>query len=232
MSSFQQLDARCRVETPEGIEFDSSPVGPIPRVMAYFIDLCWRTLIVSVIGVISLMLGKVGAGFFFITAFLLEWFYPVYFEIFKNGQTPGKKKYGLRVVNDDFTPVSWGNSCIRNLLRSADFLPFLYTFGLISMVVSSKFQRLGDLAAGTLVVYETKNQKQEGLPEGVGAKPSSVRLSAEEQHCFKNFMLRSEIISESRQIELANILRPILKQDGQAGLQELKSIGAWLLGKK
>lgn len=231
MSSFQQLDTRCTVETPEGIAFDSSVAGPVPRVLAYFIDLCWRTLIIVLVGVLTTIFGKLGAGFFLISTFFLEWFYPVYFEIFRDGQTPGKKRYGLRVVNDNFTPVTWGNSCIRNLLRSADFLPFCYIFGLISMAVSGKFQRLGDMAAGTLVVYVSK-EDQQNRPDTVGAKPPSVSLTAEEQHSFSSFILRSEVISESRQLELANILQPVLKKDGPEALQELKSIGAWLLGKK
>lgn len=231
MSSVQQLDTRCTVETPEGIEFGLSVAGPIPRVLAYFIDLCWRTLIIALIGVLSMIFGKLGAGFFLISTFFLEWFYPVYFEIFKNGQTPGKKRYGLRVVNDNFTPVTWGNSCIRNLLRSADFLPFCYIFGLISMAVSAKFQRLGDMAAGTLVVYVSE-EDQQSLPETIGAKPPSVSLTIEEQLSFSSFILRSKEISESRQLELANILQPVLKKDGPEALQELKSIGAWLLGKK
>lgn len=229
--SSKPLDTSCIVETPEGVEFSASVVGPIPRILAYTVDLLWRTLIIFLIGIAALFIGQAGVGFLLISTFLLEWFYPVFFEVFKNGQTPGKKAFGLRVVNDDFTPVNWSNSCIRNLLRAVDFLPSMYVFGLISMVLTKRFQRLGDLAAGTLVIYQLPEKAFES-DDDVTAKPPSFSLSSDEQLSFANFSLRAGAISKSRQVELANILKPTLRKEGEPALNELKSIGAWLLGKK
>lgn len=225
------LDTRCTVETPEGIEFDSAVVGPVPRVLAYSIDFLWRALFLFVLSIVAGILGRLGEGIFLIAYFLLEWFYPVFFEVFKNGQTPGKKSMGIRVVNEDFTPVSLGASCVRNLLRAADILPFAYMLGLISIALSKRFQRLGDLAAGTIVIY-VENDLFGVSPESIVAKPPSETLNGDEQKTIANFTLRTTIISESRQVELANILKPIHKKEGKAALEYMKSIGAWFLGGK
>jgi uncharacterized RDD family membrane protein YckC len=77
----------------------------------------------------------------------------VLFELSPWAATPGKRALGLKVVMDDGLPVTPAASLIRNLLRAADFLPFLYAAGLISMLVRADFKRLGDLAAGHVVVH-------------------------------------------------------------------------------
>ena len=225
------LDTRCRVETPEGIEFDSSLAGPVPRALAYVVDFLWRTLVYFIVSIVTRFFGEFGFGVFLITFFLLEWFYPVYFEVFRGGQTPGKKAYKIRVVNDDFTPITFANSCIRNLLRFADFLPAFYLFGLTSMVLNRKFQRMGDLAAGTLVIHVAK-EGSHSVPEGLKPKPASILLTPEEQRALADFVLRSDEISSARQLELAEILSPILEKDSASSLEEIRSIGAWLLGAK
>ncbi len=92
-------------------------------------------------------------GSYLIGLFALLWFYPVYFEVRAHGQTPGKRFMGLRVLQENGTPVGWSASVLRNFLLVADFLPVLYLAALISMISDSSFRRLGDLAAGTLVVY-------------------------------------------------------------------------------
>lgn len=92
--------------------------------------------------------------------FLLEWFYPIIFEVYRQGQTPGKKVMAIKVLQDNGIPVGWPTSLIRNLLRAVDFLPMMYGFGVVSMLIARNFRRLGDLAAGTLVVYvEPTGQK-------------------------------------------------------------------------
>src|SRR5208282_5922974 len=94
-----------------------------------------------------------GMGLLLIILFLLEWFYPVAFEVLARGQTPGKKLMDLRVLRADGAPVGWSRSTVRSLLAFADFLPFGFAAGLTAMLVSRRFQRLGDLAAGTVVVH-------------------------------------------------------------------------------
>lgn len=225
------IDTSCSIETPEGIDFSSTIAGPIPRTLAYAIDLGWRCLIYLGIGLVTIFTGNVGVGFFLVITFLLEWFYPVFFEVFRHGQTPGKKALGLRVVNEDYTPVNWSGSTIRNLLRSADFLPVFYLFGITSITLSKKFQRLGDMAAGTVVIY-TPQKTNNLLDNEITPTAPSQPLTPQEKQAISNFTLRTSSISEARQVELTNLLEPITKSTGPEGLNLVKSIGAWLLGKK
>ena len=95
------LDTIYQVETPEGIDLQAPLAGPLPRILAYGIDLCWRGLMLSVLFIALIWAGEAGRGLFLLVSFLLEWFYPVFFEIYARGQTPGKKSMGLIVVNDD-----------------------------------------------------------------------------------------------------------------------------------
>lgn len=230
MSDTPLLDTCCSVETPEGIDFTATVAGPVPRILAYAIDFAWRALFYALIGLVTLFTGNVGTGFFLVLSFLLEWFYPVFFELYRNGQTPGKRSMKIKVVNDDLTPVSWGNSAIRNLLRAADFLPFFYLFGLLSMSLSGKFQRLGDMAAGTLVIYEQRNRSQT-LDQSIPAQAPEVPLTLDERLAISNLLTRSSVISESRQTELTDILEPITGKNGEDGRAQVKAIAAWLLGK-
>ena len=151
-----QLDTIYLVETPEGIDLQAELAGPIVRSLAYAIDLTIRAFALGIISIVLAFAGNIGIGIILLISFILEWFYPVFFEIYNNGQTIGKKMMGLTVVNDDLTAINWGSSLIRNLLRFADFFPFAYLCGFISMILTNKFQRLGDLAAGSLVIYKQK----------------------------------------------------------------------------
>ena len=121
-----------------------------------------------------LALAGLGQGLMLLGFFLLEWFYPVFFEL-RSGATPGKRAMGLRVVHDDGTPVGAVASVIRNLLRVADFLPLFYAAGLVSCLVDRDFRRLGDLAAGTLVVHSEPPLKPQGIRN---ARPAPCRVTS------------------------------------------------------
>jgi len=231
MQTSRLLDNHCSVETPEGIDFVQTMAGPVPRILAYLIDFGWRGLVYVVLAVIAEFLGGLGTGLFLIFTFLLEWFYPVFFEVFKGGQTPGKKSMGLRVVNEDFTPIGWSASVIRNLLRAADFLPLFYVAGLVSMVLTGRFQRLGDLAAGSLVVY-VDSQPSFKIDDTIKPIMPQQALTREERQGIISLTVRSGSISQSRQEELAGLLAPLTGEHGGASLKRLKGMGAWLLGRK
>ena len=87
---------------------------------------------------------------------MLEWFYPVVFELRAVGRDAGQARFGLKVVMDNGLPVTPAASFTRNLLRVADFLPFGYGFAIVSMLLRRDCKRLGDIAAGTLVVHEPR----------------------------------------------------------------------------
>ncbi|WP_281647000.1 RDD family protein [Parendozoicomonas sp. Alg238-R29] len=225
----QQIDTTWKVETPEGIDLHAEVAGPVPRALAYITDLLIRGVIMLVLAIALGLLGYAGQGILMICAFLLEWFYPVVFEVFRQGQTPGKRQYGIAVVNDDLTPVMPGTSFIRNLLRTADFLPFFYMAGLVSMLTTKQFRRLGDLAAGTLVIHVPPKQDTEQLPKVCPTAPT-IPLNSNDQTAIIDFTRRHEQLSTPRQQELANILEPLLKDKDENAVTKLRSLGVWLLG--
>src|SRR5687768_8058841 len=96
--------------------------------------------------------GGVLIGVVAFTAILFGWAYFILLEWLWNGQTLGKRVFGLRVINEDGSPARFVAVFVRNLVRVVDFLPGFYGFGLLCIVFTSRSQRLGDLAAGTFVV--------------------------------------------------------------------------------
>ncbi|MCP4495008.1 MAG: RDD family protein [Gammaproteobacteria bacterium] len=223
------LDTSYRVEIPGGIELEAQVVGPVARFLAFSIDFAIRGILLIVSALASIPFGELGFGFWFIFWFFIEWFYPVLFEVFRRGQTPGKKTLGISVVQDDLTPISFRSSLVRNLLRTADFLPFCYLFGLVTMVSNSRFQRLGDLTAGTLVISIRETAKPASVDHLSPLAPPT-RLSRSEQTALVNFLHRSQQLSQPRQQELARILDDVTNSNAHNRVEQLHRIGAWLLG--
>jgi uncharacterized RDD family membrane protein YckC len=213
-------------ETPEGILLQLKLAGPVARACAWAIDMGIKAVLYIVVAIITGMLGGVGVSLMLIGFFVLEWFFPVFFEV-SSGATPGKKAMGLLVVNDNGTPVSLSASLIRNLLRVADFLPFLYAVGLMSMLANRNFQRLGDMVAGTLVVYRERDKVDIAIPEA-RPKPPPVQLSVEELRNLIAFAERSPQLTEERRIELAEQLRELTGLQGPAAVNELYAYANWL----
>ncbi|MDC1287918.1 RDD family protein [Gammaproteobacteria bacterium] len=225
------LDTAYRVEIPGGIHLEAQVVGPIPRIFAFSIDLVIRGIILTVLSIASIPLGAdgMGGGFFLIILFAIEWLYPVMFELLARGQTPGKKLLGIAVVNDDLSPVTLGTSLVRNLLRTVDFLPLFYLTGLVSMLSNRRFQRLGDLAAGTLVISISKTA-QAATVDDVSPLAPAIPLSRSEQTSIVDFLRRGAQLSQPRQQELASILEGTTHQKGEDGVERLRRHGAWYLG--
>ncbi len=223
------LDTSYRVEIPGGIELEAQVVGPAARFMAFSIDFTIRAFLLIAAAIGSIPFGKLGFGFWFIFWFFIEWFYPVLFEVFRRGQTPGKKTMGISVVQDDLTPVTFGASLVRNLLRTADFLPFFYLFGLVTMVSNSRFQRLGDLAAGTLVISVRETAKPGDVSNISPLEPPATLLRSE-QTALVDFLHRSQQLSQPRQQELAKILDEVTHSNADNRVTQLHRIGAWFLG--
>jgi len=223
------LNTTHSIETPEGIDLSLEIAGPIVRLYAFLIDSSIRIGVQIALALIFGYLGKFGTGILLINFFLLEWFYPIFFEVYKNGQTPGKKMMGILVLRDDGTPVSWSSSLTRNLLRVADFLPVGYMSGLFSMLMNKNFKRMGDLAAGTIVVYQHETVKFSSIPQ---RQPRTLPfpLTLDEQTAIVSFAERKEQISVERQEELAGILAPITGKNGKQATEELYKIANGLVG--
>jgi uncharacterized RDD family membrane protein YckC len=174
-ASLSTIDGQINVVTPENVAFHYEVAGPFRRLPAYLIDLAVRVLIALIMllalwAIASIGAGEFGVGFLLIGFFVLTHFYGGLFETFWNGQTPGKRLIGLRVLSVDGRPINALQAVLRNILRDVDTMPYafgfflpelqvvgLYWVGLISMTLTDRYQRLGDLAAGTMVVVERKS---------------------------------------------------------------------------
>ena len=204
----------------------------MPRALAWAIDLVLRALAVIAVIMGASFLGMAGWGLALLAMFFVEWLAPVWFEVYWNGQTPGKRALGIAVLNDDGTPVRWSPSLTRNLLRAVDFLPFLYGFGLAAMLANRDFKRLGDLAAGTVVVYAPGKARARTLPEAPAAPPP-FPLSLEEQRVVLDLAERSASLTRERLEELAMLPAPLTGgATGAAAAARLLAMASHLAGRR
>jgi uncharacterized RDD family membrane protein YckC len=226
------VDTLRAFETPEGVDLSIRLAGPVPRAMALTIDWLIRLALYAVLMPLMALSG-LGVGLVLLGLFLIEWFYPVWFEL-RGGATPGKRAIGLTVVHNDGTPVGPAASLLRNLLRAVDFLPLFYAAGLVSMLLDNDFRRLGDLAAGTLVVYTDDKRIPVKMPERDPRAPAAP-LSVELQQAILDFAERSPHLSPARCAELAELaLAPLDKAADQpsdeAAVERLLGIANWIAG--
>lgn len=215
------IDTVAEIETPEHVAFRYRLAGPSLRFFAWVVDLFVRILIISVLGMalsaLSILGDKSpGTGLLLIGAFLLEWGYFVVCEMWMGGRSIGKKWLDLRVVKEDGRPVTFADSLLRNLLRGADFLPLGYAAGLLVSSCDSRFRRLGDLVAKTMVIVETRSHSLSPLELSPPAKETELRalplrpdVSPEERMAIEA-LLRRKQLSEDRARELAEIIAPII----------------------
>lgn len=203
------LDTTYNIATPEGVELRLPVAGLASRSLAWLIDALIKFAILLVASIFFQLFGELGGGLLLIGMFLLLWFYNVLFEVLNHGATPGKRALGLRVMNVNGTPVGWTGSLIRNLLRFVDALPGCYAFGCVAVLVSKEFQRLGDLAAGTIVVYQPRERP---VNRAIDAEPIPVKipLSLDEQQAIVSFGERAASLNSERAEELAAVLEPLL----------------------
>ncbi len=216
MNRSQKLDTRRYIDTPEGIAISISVAGPVTRALAWTIDFLIRLGIYFILSMIFSTMGKFGMGLLMISIFVMEWFYPVLFEVLREGATPGKKAMGLVVVHDDATPVGWSASMVRNLLRTVDFLPLFYGFGIISILLSKDFKRMGDIVAGTLVIYKQKKHETPAVELQAAVVPG-YSLGLAEQQAILSFAERSHLMSEERTNELATLTGPLVNNSPNPG---------------
>ncbi|MBL8377443.1 MAG: RDD family protein [Burkholderiales bacterium] len=218
------LDTLARVPVPEGFELSLRLAGPVSRALAFAIDFVLRLLLFGLFMWLMSAFDKAGMGLALLAAFVIEWFYPVVLEVWWNGTTPGKRAFGLVVLNDDGTPVGFGASLTRNLLRAIDFLPFLYAFGLAAMLINRDFKRLGDLAAGTVVAYRDAPRRN-AATAAVTPQPAPIPLSPDERRAVLDFAERHASLTPERADELAAHAIPLVR-GAAAPAQRLLAIAA------
>ncbi len=224
------IDTTRRVATPEGIELVLRLAGPVPRAYARVIDFFIQAALLTGVAAIAGAIGGVGAAAVSITAFLTLWLLPAWCEARWDGATPGKRIMNLKVVMDDGRPIGWGPALVRNLLWTIDFLPVFFAAGLLAMIVSRDFKRLGDLAAGTIVIHLGEYAPPTTIANS-DPHPPARPLTLTEQRTVIDFAERIESFSEDRAIELAEILAPILDgQRGSSATTRMRQIASHLLG--
>lgn len=220
-------DTRIEIVTPENIAFQYRVAGPFRRLPAYLIDLAIRAALVialsigltafSVVG-----LSGLGIGMLLIGYFLLDWFYGGLFETYWNGQTPGKRLMRIRVVSDEGQPITGWQAVLRNFLRAADSMPPValidglpvmiptHLLGLLAVMLSDRCQRLGDLAAGTMVIVE-EPQRHYGVARVTEAEairlagdlPANFRASRGLARALSAYVQRRQTFPWRRRIEIA-----------------------------
>jgi uncharacterized RDD family membrane protein YckC len=149
-----QYEDRLTITTPEGVTISLALAGLASRFIAAMIDhLIQLALIASAVGLsLAIASGAAAVTVAALISFAVTFGYDVLFETLASGRTPGKRFTTLRVVTVAGGPVTFRVSAVRNLLRAVDFLPAAYVVGATAVLVSGRNQRLGDLAAGTLVI--------------------------------------------------------------------------------
>jgi uncharacterized RDD family membrane protein YckC len=158
-----EFEDRLTIATPEGVDLELTLAGVGSRFTSALIDyLIQLVILIALALVLGLGVGLkanasgYAAAIWVVLGFLLFVGYDIAFEVLASGRTPGKRLNGLRVVVENGGPVTFPASAVRNVLRLIDLLPGTYLVGIVSILVSSRNQRLGDHAAGTLVVRERK----------------------------------------------------------------------------
>lgn len=234
-----RLDTLQSIELAEGVEIQLRTAGPYVRVLAYLIDLLIRAGICLVAYLLLVFVGmiigfSVAHGLNMLVMFFVMFFYYIIFESGKRGASPGKRVMGLRVVDTSGAPISWGQAFIRNMLRFADGMPiFTYGFGLFTALMTKRFQRLGDLLANTVVVYDRLPHTQfSALPPAMSSVAPSVPLTREDQAAILGFKERGGMWSEARRIELADHAKELSGADGVKGMTSLLGIAQWLSDKR
>lgn len=209
------LDDRLTIDTPEGVSIEMTLAGLGSRLGAAAIDLSIQGALLLVASLALTLAGSRlsgdlgvflwGIGTLVITAIVLGYY--IVFEALNGGRTPGKAAFGLRVASVDGTPLRLGAVTLRTLLRLIDFLPVAYAVGAISILVSPRNQRLGDLAAGTVVMRE-----RTALPTVAPAPPVEVEgwdvssLGEEEMALIRRFVARRRELTPEARTRLAEHL--------------------------
>jgi uncharacterized RDD family membrane protein YckC len=236
------VDTATRIVTPENIAFRYELAGPFRRFPAYLLDLAVRLMAIILIAIVSAFLGiALSSGFvlaiILVSLFILEWFYGGIFETYWNGQTPGKRMLGLRVLTVDGRPINGLQAVLRNILRAVDMMPLfplawfiedlpmqlpLFLLGFLSTMWTQRFQRLGDIVCGTIVVAEERSwlfgiskvddPRAAQLAEYI---PANFVVSRKLSRALATYVERRKFFSPMRRREVAaHVANPLIERFG------------------
>lgn len=207
------IDTVISAETPEGIEISIRPAGFAVRCTAFLIDAVVRIAILLTCGAALGAAGHFGGGILFIVLFLINWLYPVAFELTPAAATPGKRVMGLYVLMANGLPITPAGCLTRNLLRVIDLLPMMYAFGIVSILLRHDARRLGDLAAGTVVAYRSEIPKEGTFGLGHPMQPR-IPLSSRQRLAVTAFAWRAARLTPQRAEEIAGYAATAIRLRG------------------
>ncbi|MFN2526533.1 MAG: RDD family protein, partial [Actinomycetota bacterium] len=223
-----QYEDRMAIPTAEGVVIEVTLAGLGSRLAAAAIDGLVQFILLAAVVIIVLATSDVsfgqldpaaeapegsavfiGLAVLHLVNFAVLFFYFVFFESLWSGRSPGKRSMGLRVIQTGGQPIGFRTSTVRNLLRLIDLLPSGYLVGLVSILVSKRNQRLGDIVAGTVVVRE---QAPEALPSRNDADASAApwvpdwdvsAVTQEEAAAIRRFLERRDSLPPERRSLIA-----------------------------
>ena len=212
------MDRTLDVRTPESIAFSYELAGIGSRFLAVAIDLLLQIgILIALLWGFALVaphgqgritfVHNVVVGLTIFVVFVIFFGYFIIFEAMWNGQTPGKRALGLRVVRDGGYPIDGSASLVRNLIRVGEMMFGFYAISAISALVSPENKRLGDIAAGTIVVREAKMQSPASMLREIREEPvyaATAYASGEERALVKRFLERRDSLDPRRRAELAH----------------------------
>jgi uncharacterized RDD family membrane protein YckC len=223
-----EIDDRITVSTPEGVDIDLVVAGLGSRFMSSLVDSALQAALIFPL----LLLAEVteaGVAIASLGGFLVVFGYPIVFDALLDGRTVGRRLTGLRLVTEDGGRVGFLAAAVRNIVRLVDFLPTMYSVGAIAVVASPRNQRIGDLAAGTLVVRAAPVRRAAAVPGAgrAGAAPADdpgpplpegaavwdlTRVTADDVQVVRSFLARRHGLDPAARArvaaELARRLRP------------------------
>jgi uncharacterized RDD family membrane protein YckC len=206
------------IDTPEQISLEFNLASAGSRFLALAIDTVLQAagFLVLGLGAIGLSLipalvagsGAVrtwGLALLLLIGFVIYYGYFAIFEALWSGQTPGKRTIGLRVIGISGRPITVYEAILRNVVRIADQLPGIYAIGILSVFLTAKHQRLGDLAAATVVVHERPIERDAAVWEtrAVRARYGAPRLAAEDVAVVEAFLRRRRELTDARREQSA-----------------------------
>ena len=219
------MDRTLDVRTPESITLTYELAGIGSRFLAVAIDFVIQLAVLALVIWGIFLLAKaggnvshlhpsgaerfwtnVGVGVIVAIMFLVFFGYFIAFESLWNGQTPGKRALGLRVVRDGGYPIDFTAALVRNLIRVGEVAFGAYAIAGIVAMLSPENKRVGDLAAGTIVVRDARIQEGRAIFEGIAAQPhyaATAYVSGEERALIKRFLERRDELTDPRRRALA-----------------------------
>ena len=235
------IDTTVDIVTPENIAFHYQVAGPFRRFPAYLIDVLIRVLalvgLAVLASVLSIGIGAVAMAIWILAEFILSWFYGGLFETYWNGQTPGKRILGIRVLSANGRPINGYQAILRNIMRTVDLGPMIsaeilggpavplipvFTVGLVVMAMNRRFQRLGDVVCKTMVVVEDRpwlagvaKIEDPRAFQLASYLPADLQVSRSMARALAHYAERRQYFSPPRRREVAkHVAQPLLEQFG------------------